>query len=54
MSHPMSLLLSAHTQTRGGGGEGDRFAAALTQTLTVAGMSSLYITAETGLDGETL
>lgn len=44
--HPMGLLLSAYTQTRGGGG-GDRFASALMRTLTAARMSSPYITAET-------
>lgn len=46
----MGLLLSAYTQTEGGGkrgGEGDRFAAALTRTLTTARMSPPYITAET-------
>lgn len=46
----MGLLLSAYSQTGGGGewgGGGDRFAAALTRTLTAARMTSLYITAET-------
>lgn len=45
----MGLLLSAYTQTGGGGrrgGEEDRFAVALTRTLTAARTSSPYITAE--------
>lgn len=41
----MGVLLSAYTQT--GGGEEDRFAAALTRTLTAARTNSPYITAET-------
>ena len=43
----MGLLLSAYTQTAGGGkrgGEEDRFAAALMRTLTAARVSSPYIT----------
>lgn len=42
----MGLLLSAYTKTGEEGGEEDRFAAALTQTLAAARMSSPYITAE--------